>query len=138
MSMRSMAVAASGGTFTFGRTRETNHLDPHTSQLSSSWHIKHMVYDSLVTLDENFDVQPQLAESWEMDDNDIVFTIRSGVKFANGREMTMVDVTKSLERALTSRGNPWGLMLRNKTAISSEGNKVSSAFRDRITLRRTH
>jgi len=128
MSMRSVALAAEGSTFTFGRTRETSHLDPHTSQLSSSWHIQHMVYDSLVTLDDNFDVQPQLAESWEMDGNDIVFSIRQGVKFANGRDMTMDDVVKSIERALTSRGNPWGLMLRNKTGITAEGTKLRIGF----------
>ena len=48
MSMRSIAMASGSGTFTFGRTRETSHLDPHRSQLSSSWHIQHMVYDSLL------------------------------------------------------------------------------------------
>ena len=128
MGMRSIALASDGGTFTFGRTRETSHLDPHRSQLSSSWHIQHMVYDSLVTLDDNFDVQPQLAESWEWQGNDLTFTIRKGVKFANGREMTMDDVVGSLNRALKSKGNPWGLLLRNKTGITSSGNKLTISF----------
>ena len=123
-----MAAAAGGKTFTFGRIRETKHLDPHTSQLSSSWHIQHMVYDSLVTLNDDFEVVPSIATAWEWDGNTLVFTIRDGVKYANGRAMTMDDVTGSLERALKSKGNPWGLLLRNKKAITQDGNKVSIEF----------
>ncbi len=129
ISMRDIAMAADGKTFAFGRTRETKHLDPHTSQLSSSWHIQHMVYDSLVTLDDDFKVQPALASSWEWQGSDLVFAIRDGVKFANGRAMTMDDVKKSIERALTSKGNPWGLMLRNKSGISVDGNKLTIGFK---------
>lgn len=121
MGMRSVALAAGSGTFTFGRSRETTQLDPHRSQLSSSWHIQHMAFDSLVTLDDTFEVQPSLAESFEWQGNNLVFTLRPGVKFANGREMTQEDVTKSLERALVSKGNPWGLMLRNRSAIKAVG-----------------
>lgn len=128
INMRSIALAANDKTFTFGRTRETSHLDPHTSQLSSSWHIQHMVYDSLVTLDENFDVVPSLATAWEWQGNNLVFTMREGVKFANGRTMTMDDVVGSLNRALKSKGNPWGLLLRNKTGITADGNKLTIAF----------
>lgn len=130
MGKRSVAMAAGGGTFTFGRSRETTQFDPHRSQLSSSWHIQHMAFDSRVTLDDNFDVQPSLADSFEWQGNNLVFTLRSGVKFANGREMTQEDVTKSLERALTSGGNPWwGLMLRNRTAIkAARDNQVVIEF----------
>ena len=105
-----LAMAAEGKTFTFGRIRETKHLDPHTSQLSSSWHIQHMVYDSLVTLDDDFNVQPSIATAWEWEGNNLVFTIREGVKYSNGRDMTMDDVVGSLNRALKSKGNPWGLL----------------------------
>ena len=129
MGMRSVAMAAGHGTFTFGRGRETTQLDPHRSQLSSSWHIQHMVFDSLVTLDDNFEVQPSLAEAFEWQGNNLVFTLRAGAKFGNGREVTQEDVTKSLERALTSGGNPWGLMLRNRTAIKAMGdNQVVIEF----------
>ncbi len=129
LGMRSIALAADSKTFTFGRVRETKHLDPHTSQLSSSWHIQHMVYDSLVTLDDNFEVQPSIATAWEWQDNNLVFTIREGVKYSNGRAMTMDDVTGSINRALTSKGNPWGLLLRNKDSVSADGNKLTIAFK---------
>lgn len=129
LGIRNMAMAAEGSTFTFGRIRETKHLDPHSSQLSSSWHIQHMVYDSLVTLDDNFEVQPSIATAWEWQGNTLVFTIRDNAVFANGRAMTMEDVTVSLNRALKSKGNPWGLLLRNKTAITAmDGNKLSIEF----------
>ncbi|MFZ1814395.1 MAG: ABC transporter substrate-binding protein [Rhizobiaceae bacterium] len=128
MGLRSFALAQSGGTFTFGRPWETSHLDPHSSQLSASWNIQHLAFDSLVTLDEEFNVVPSLASAFEWQGNNLVFTLRDGVKFANGRDMTSDDVLKSLERALKAKGNPWGLLLRNKKSITADGNKVTFEF----------
>ncbi|MDE0940648.1 MAG: ABC transporter substrate-binding protein, partial [Pirellulales bacterium] len=104
------------------------HLDPHASQLSTSWHIQHMIFDSLVTFDDEFNLQPSLASAWEWEGNNLTFTLRSGVKFANGREMTTDDVIGSLERAFVAKGNPWPLLLRNRTGMSASGNTVTIAF----------
>jgi peptide/nickel transport system substrate-binding protein len=58
-----------------------------------------MVYETLLTTDENLKVQPGLAESWEQTSpTSYVFELRSGAKFSNGRPVTATDVAGSLQR----------------------------------------
>ena len=59
------ALAASGGTMTWAKPLETTMLDPQTSILGSSWQTLHLVYDSLVDMDDRMNLIPALAESWE-------------------------------------------------------------------------
>ena len=63
--------------------------------------------ETLLTADENMDVVPCLADSWEqVDDTTYKFHIRQGVKFSNGNDMTPETVKESIERtaAQNSRG----------------------------------
>ena len=52
-------------------------------------------------------LQPMLAEEWEIapDGLSVDFTIKSGVKFHNGTEMTTEDVAYSLNRAINLATN---------------------------------
>ena len=56
--------------------------------------------------DENLDLQPRLAESWEPNDDGSVwtFTIRSGVTFHNGAPMTSEDVVATFEKLINPDG----------------------------------
>ena len=55
--------------------------------------------ETLLTADENMDVVPCLADSWEqVDDLTYKFHIRQGVKFSNGNDMTPETVKASIER----------------------------------------
>lgn len=56
--------------------------------------------ESLITYDEEFNIIPMLAESWEISDDRRAYTfhLREGVNFHNGDQMTAEDVTASLER----------------------------------------
>lgn len=127
--LRNAALAATGGTITWARPTETVLMDPHSSSLGTSWELQHLAYDSLLRMDDNLKIQPSLAEAWEWKSNTLVFTLRSGVKFANGRTMTQNDVVKSLDRCLTAGGSPWGLLLRNKKEIRAAGdNQVEIEF----------
>jgi len=66
------------------------------------------IYDGLVRFDENFNIIPAVAEYWKIseDGRKIIFYLRQGVKFHNGRELTAEDVKFSLERVIkkTSQG----------------------------------
>lgn len=127
--MRNAALAQSAGTLTWARPEETVLYDVHAASLSSSWHIHQMIYDSLVTLDDALNIVPSLATAWEWQGTTLVFTLREDVKFANGRAMTQADVVGSIQRALTTPGNPWGLMLRNLKETKAEGtNQVAMVF----------
>ena len=59
--------------------------------------------ETLLTADENMDVVPCLADSWEqVDDTTYKFHIRQGVKFHDGSEVKAEDVKFSLDRAINS------------------------------------
>jgi len=60
----------------------------------------YMVYDTLLALDAEGNVQPQMAESWEVSDDGLryVFTLREGLTFHDGAPVTSEDVIASLER----------------------------------------
>ncbi|QBE50201.1 ABC transporter substrate-binding protein [Leucobacter triazinivorans] len=84
-------------------TSEADGLDPQTAQTARSWMIMGLVYETLVTTDENFEIQPALATSWEQpDDTTYVFTIDTAATFSNGRPLTVDDVVGSLERQMAS------------------------------------
>ena len=62
------------------------------------------VMEQLVTLKADGSIGEELAESYEVNENNsaFVFHLRKGVKFHNGKEMTSADVTASLNRWIES------------------------------------
>ncbi|SEA36171.1 peptide/nickel transport system substrate-binding protein [Thalassobacillus cyri] len=93
--------AATEQVLKIGNDQEPAGLDPHKVPAHSSIRIYEKIYDSLLTFDEDMKVQPELAEKWEQpDETTYVFTLREGVKFHNGREMTAEDVKYSFERIM--------------------------------------
>jgi peptide/nickel transport system substrate-binding protein len=127
--IRDLAFAADAKTLVWARPNETIVFDPQASSLGSSWQLQHLVYESLFTVDEHLNVIPALGESWKWDGDTLIITIREGVKFANGREMTVDDVTKSLGRMFAS-GSPWGLLLRNHKAVQKQDERTLSIVFD--------
>ncbi|MGE3911912.1 MAG: ABC transporter substrate-binding protein [Chloroflexota bacterium] len=86
-----------GGTLISAVTAEPPTLDPHLG-FPATW--TSLMYDYLVYFDKDNKVQPNLAESWDIqnDGATIVFKLRKGVKFHNGRELVADDVKFSMER----------------------------------------
>lgn len=90
-----------GGTIIWSKPAEAVALDPTTSLIGSSWELLNIVYDQLVTIDEQQQVQPSLAESWENPSpNEYIFHLRGDVKFSNGRQLSADDVVGTFERYL--------------------------------------
>jgi peptide/nickel transport system substrate-binding protein len=87
----------SGGTLRIGSDVDVNRLDPHF-RLGD---IYYSVYDRLTQYDLNHNVQPMLAESWDIspDYTQIKFNLRQGVQFHNGAEMDSAAVKFNSERA---------------------------------------
>jgi len=56
------------------------------------------IFDGLVTYDFDFKIKPQLAVSWSVapDGREIVFKLRSGVRWHDGKPFTAQDVTYSM------------------------------------------
>jgi peptide/nickel transport system substrate-binding protein len=71
-------------------------IEPLTLNAGSS--LLSTMYDSLLTTDDDGRLAPALAEKWEATDSlTYTFTIREGVKFWNGNELTADDVVASLD-----------------------------------------
>ncbi len=78
-------------------------LDPQKSIDTMSNKSITLIYDTLLDLDENLNLKSNLAESWErLDDCNVVFHLKKGVKFHNGEELKSEDVKFTLERAASS------------------------------------
>ena len=89
-----------GGTLRAALTASAPTLDPHSGTHLAIREVGLHIFESLLTFDAKFQVVPQLAERWEVspDGKVYTFTLRKGVKFHNGREMTAEDVRVSVER----------------------------------------
>jgi peptide/nickel transport system substrate-binding protein len=61
------------------------------------------VYEGLVQVDQEGELQPQLAESWTVSDDGLTydFVLNEGVTFSSGADFTADDVKFSLERVKT-------------------------------------
>lgn len=113
-----------GGTLTIALDYdvvESNGLDPQTAENARSWMITGLSYQTLVTVDENFAIKPELATSWDLvSPTEYVFHLRRDAKFSNGRTMTSDDVKGSLERLLDSTGS-WAAQLGAISSIETNG-----------------
>ena len=108
--MPDMLRAQGASTLTWAKPLEATMLDPHISILGSSWEMLHLVYDSLIDVDDTLNPTPAIAESWEQESpTSYLFTIRSGVKFSNGADVTVADVVGSLKRVQDPATASWWL-----------------------------
>jgi peptide/nickel transport system substrate-binding protein len=68
-------------------------LDPRVGTDAQSERIGSLLFDSLLRRDEHFNLQPSLAERWEIPDPlTYIFHLRRGVLFHDGRPLTARDV----------------------------------------------
>ena len=79
-------------------------LDPRVGIDAQSERIDELLFDSLVSRDEHFQLQPWLAESWETPDPlTYVFHLRRGVRFHNGQALTARDVKWTFDSLITGK-----------------------------------
>src|SRR5260370_40147510 len=68
-------------------------LDPRVGTDGQSEHIDELLFDGLVARDASFHFTPALAQSWEQPDPlTLVFPLRNGVRFHDGRPRPSHDV----------------------------------------------
>lgn len=95
-------------TFTDATIGEPETLDPGLNYETAGAEIIQNVYETLVFYDgDKTDAfVPQLAESWELSEDGTVytFTLRQGVKFHEGGDLTPSDVAYSFQRGLLQGG----------------------------------
>lgn len=93
------AVKSSKDTLIVGLPSDPANFDPNDNSIQMVHAFKKQIYETLIWRDYDGNLQPQLAESWDYeDDKTIIFHIRKGVKFHNGEELKASDVLFSLKR----------------------------------------
>lgn len=78
-------------------------LDPYGTTDSPAIRVAHCVFETLVTRDDEGNIAPMLAESWDIEDDcTYIFHLRKGVKFHNGEELKASDVAFSFSKIAES------------------------------------
>lgn len=93
---------ASANEFRLNLATEPPTLDPAQATDQVSFTVINAIYEGLTIIDENGDVQPGVAEKWDVseDGKTYTFTIRSDAKWNNGDAVTANDFEFSWKRAL--------------------------------------
>jgi ABC-type transport system substrate-binding protein len=79
-------------------------LDPRVGIDAFSERIDILLFDDLLTRDEHFNVQPGLADRWEIPDPlTYIFHLHHGVRFHDGRRLTSKDVKWTFDSLFEGR-----------------------------------
>lgn len=83
---------------------EPTSLDCHGTSQNMAEKMCANIYVTLLKFDDNYDIQPYAAKSWEVSDDNLTYTfhLRDDVYFHDGKQMTANDVLYSMERAKAS------------------------------------
>ncbi|MDR7518230.1 MAG: ABC transporter substrate-binding protein, partial [Armatimonadota bacterium] len=97
-----------GGVFRMAHIGEPPTLDLHLTTAVIVGDIMLHVYEGLFALTSTFEPRPMLVDTWKVSPDRLTytFTLRRGVRFHHGRELTSDDVVASLTRwgRLATRG----------------------------------
>ncbi|WKZ39911.1 MAG: peptide ABC transporter substrate-binding protein [Anaerolineales bacterium] len=83
-----------------GESTNLREYDPATTYGAGN----KLVFSGLVSLDPHLNLTPDLAETWDVSDDGMMYTfhLRENAKFHDGRQVTAQDVVYSWERAASS------------------------------------
>ena len=122
------ALTAHAAELHIGLSADVTTFDPHFVAAQPNLTAQHHVFEALVRVDERGRPIPGLA-SWRTPDPlTWEFTLRKGIKFHDGGELTTEDVAFSLERPLTITGSPGGYATYVRPIVARE-------IVDRYTIR---
>src|SRR5215813_3780941 len=90
-----------GGTLVFASPIEPGSMDPRLQNDTAAFRINELVFNGLTTIDQNLEPQADLAEKIDQPDpQTYVFTLRKGVKFHDGTDLTADDVKATYDTML--------------------------------------
>jgi len=97
---RNMENVPTGGVIDVAYSAQPATFDPHMTTAVATTDVVRNVYETLITIDDDHEFIPMLADTYEVSDDglEIIFYLREGVLFHNGKEMTSEDVVASMER----------------------------------------
>lgn len=98
---------SNGGSVTVGIAQDLDNLDPHKAVNAGTEEVMFNIFEGLMKASPDGGVIPAVASDYAISEDGTVytFTLRSGVKFHNGSEVTVDDVLYSLERCAGSEND---------------------------------
>ena len=99
-----------GGTITLATQNDLVIMNPMIRTASSERLMRMLMFDSLLGIDLQGNIQPNLAESWEISPDRKVYTfrLRKGVQFHNGKELMAEDVKFSMNYTMEPKNGAYG------------------------------
>lgn len=82
------------GTGLYFASGEIDSLNPLISQSSDTYYLTKLIYNGLFEFDDTFNAKPELVKSYKTnaEQGSITITLRTGIKFHNGKKLTANDV----------------------------------------------
>ncbi|MCB0130359.1 MAG: hypothetical protein KDD78_05910, partial [Caldilineaceae bacterium] len=117
-------MGKSGGTLTFGRYADSLFLDPVLNDANLDIWVLNSLYDTLLqSTQDGTGVEPMLATGYEAAEDGLSYTVtlRDGIKFADGSEITPADVVWSLDRARNPENGIWNFSLEAVDSVEAVG-----------------
>lgn len=85
-------------TITYAQTKDVDSLDPRNATSTITAAMIAQIFSTLVTTDEDYNIVCDAAESYEIvDDCTYKFTLKKGILFHDGEEMTSEDVKYTMD-----------------------------------------
>src|SRR5215471_13859077 len=83
----SLPAAAAQKTLKFVPEADLRSLDPIWTTAYITRNYGYMVYDTLFSVNEKFEVKPQMVDTWKLSDDKLTytFTLRDGLKWHDGQ-----------------------------------------------------
>jgi peptide/nickel transport system substrate-binding protein len=102
-----------GGRLIFALEADVSTMNPFVRMLSTDELMRSLMYETLFSYDLKEKMVPALGESWTIskDGLEYIITLRRGVKFHNGQELTAEDVKWSVEYAMDPKNGASGFTL---------------------------
>ncbi|MDP6373684.1 MAG: ABC transporter substrate-binding protein [Vicinamibacterales bacterium] len=94
-------------TLVFAAPADATVLDPHNTTDSQSDQVVLMLFDTLITFDQEMNIVPHLAERWEVAEDQVTwtFSLREGVTFHDGSRFDAEAVRANFARVLDPEQN---------------------------------
>ncbi|MGY4690589.1 glutathione ABC transporter substrate-binding protein [Salibacterium sp. K-3] len=102
------------------RKADATGMDPQGSNDLPSSNVQHNIFETLVTQDENMEIQPNLATDWEQtSDTSWEFTLREDVTFHDGTEFNAEAVKATFDRIRDEEiGSPRAFLYEMVTEVN--------------------
>ena len=147
LTMAALAVL-SGCTFPFGQGNDgdgapVDNVDVSDAYFGLAWYrsgttlnpvmdgtevnsmLREALYEGLFEIKNDFTLENELCEDYTSDGTTFSFTIKKGIKFWSGAELTASDVAESLKTVLENESSPYHNRLTEVSSIEAVRDGVS-------------